>query len=185
MFTAFLATGARRLRRRRAAMVLTMFMALGFAGVVNAQRPVVSTGVIPLAGVFQNVQLEGFVHVVVWVPPNPIFPTTIHANLPTMDVVATDLAFGRSYLAHGAGKASPVCAPVDPCNTAIEGFSLQRIPQFDSEVPGGDSCAPTDPCEPIAFALSLDFVINGDGTLNFDQSNASVAECGVDVCPGG
>ena len=171
----------RSLGRRRTACALMMFIALVSASAVIAAGPVVSTGVIPLSGAINGVGLAGWLHVVVWVPPNPISPITVHANLPTMDVVATDPVFGRNYLVHGAGKASPVCSPVDPCNTAIEGFSLQRIPSFN-EVPGGDSCSPVDPCQPIAFALDVNLVINSDGTLDFSSSSAGPVGCGADVC---
>ena len=177
MLRAFSLTCACRFRLRRAAMGLAMFMALGVADAADAQQPRVSTGVIPLSGFVGAVRLEGWLHVVLWVPPNPTSPANLHANLPAMDVIATDTALGRNYIAYGAGSASPVCSPVDPCNGAIAGFNLRRLPSLS-----GDSCQPTDPCRAIPFNLNLSVVVNGDGTINTGLSSAKVAECGVDIC---
>jgi len=158
---------AGRIRRALAATALMMFIGLASAGAARAQGLVVSTGVIPLSGFVGDIHIEGWLHVVTQIPPSPIVPATLHANLPAMDVVATD-SLGTSYLAHGAGLASLVCLPGDPCQPVISGFMLHRMPAKDG--------IPPNPIAPIAFSLSLNLTINADGTLNADLSSAGLPE---------
>ena len=164
--------GMRRLRWL-AASALLMLTCMATAGAVNAAGLTVSSGVIRLGGTFNDVHLSCWLHVVVQIPPNPVSPAAVHANLPAMDVVATD-SFGVNYLAHGAGAASLICIPTDPCAPIISGFMLHRMP-FTNGIPG-DPCRASDPCKPLPFSLSLSLRINNDGTLNADESSASVAE---------
>lgn len=146
---------ADRLKRLFVASALMMSIRFVSAGGVDAAGSVVSTGVIPLSGDLGDVQIAGWLHVVVQYPGDPYIPTAIHVNLPPIDVVATD-SLGGSYLVYGAGFTSLVCQLDDFCDTRIGGFTLRQVRRV----------APADPYEPLPFNLDLRLKIKSDGTLD-------------------
>jgi hypothetical protein len=147
-----------------------MFLGLAAAGLANAEGLVVSTGVIPLSGIVRDVQISGWLHVVVQyptdpvLPPNPIVPT-IHANLPAMDVVADD-GLGGSYVTYGAATGPLLCVGLSCAQSFFSAFTLHQVPVKD--------ILPPNPIRNLAFRVDLKIALNLDGTLNADLSEATV-----------